>query len=365
MTALDSRGKSLWDTLHQNLTAYMRHTGLENTTRAYIGNVQPQGTFVGGMTADAFFKRATETLVTCGQVYRWEDTLYFEISEPDHQQLLPLATNFKAESGSAALVANLICVGVEDDKSMTQSIPPAKLVNALLANRDLWRRSEKIHVYARRPVFDDNYNLCGPGWHADKGILVHGPAIVPVMPTICRDPSATALDRWPLLRGLLREFCFQSEADMINYLSMLLTGVLINHFIDDPHPGFLIDGNQPGLGKTILIQAAGQILDGAEPPRIPLGKDEELEKRLCAQLRSARSSIFFFDNLRGHIESALIEANILSPILVFRILGQNVTITRPNTYLWAGTGNLTSATSDYLRRTVPIRFFFRRRPQET
>ena len=68
---------------------------------------------------------------------------------------------------------------------------------------------------------------------------------------------------------------------------MLLTGLLINHFVDDPHPGGIVDANQPGTGKTLLVQVIGRILDGAEPPRISLVRDEELEKRLCAQLRSS------------------------------------------------------------------------------
>ena len=74
----------------------------------------------------------------------------------------------------------------------------------------------------------------------------------------------------PRLRGLLGEFSWRSEADLVNAVALLLTGLLINHFIDDPHPVAIVDGNQPGVGKTLLIQAIGRVLDGAEPTRIPL-----------------------------------------------------------------------------------------------
>jgi hypothetical protein len=88
-----------------------------------------------------------------------------------------------------------------------------------------------------------------------------------------------------------------------------------------------------------------------------LVRDEELAKRLCAQLRDGRSGILFLDNVRNHIESALIEANALSPLLSFRLLHQNATIDRPNSYLWVVTSNLTTGTTDFLRRGLPIRLY--------
>jgi len=168
----------------------------------------------------------------------------------------------------------------------------------------------------------------------------------------------------PFLKGLLREFCWRAEPDLVNALGLLLTGLLINHFVDDSHPIAIIDGNQPGLGKTILVQAIGRILDGFETPRIPLVRDEELEKKLCAQLLDGRSSLFFFDNVRDRIESPLIEANALSPLLCFRILGRNATVSRPNAYLWVVTSNLSSGTSDFLRRGLPIRLHYEGDPKK-
>jgi hypothetical protein len=99
------------------------------------------------------------------------------------------------------------------------------------------------------------------------------------------------------------------------------------------------------------------ILDGIEPPRISLACDVELEKRLCAQLRRSRTSLFFLDNIRSRIESAVLEQNMLSPLLSFRILGRSDTIERPNTHLWLITSNMTAGTPDFIRRCVPIRQF--------
>ena len=159
----------------------------------------------------------------------------------------------------------------------------------------------------------------------------------------------------PRLRGLLEEFSWRSEADLVNAVSVLLTGLLINHFIDDPHPMVIVNANQPGVGKTVLIQAIGRVLDGIEPSRISFNKDEELEKRLGSAVRKRDGGILFLDNVRTRIESAVLEQNVLSPMLSFRLLGQSALIECPNSYLWAITSNGASGSSDLVRRGLPIR----------
>jgi hypothetical protein len=357
MASFTPHGNSPWQVLLYHLHAYQHGQNAVQKEREVIWDVTPHGTFVNGLTGDTCLAQARKILLDSGQVYRWGDSLCFEVKESQHQQLLVLASRQKPEPGAAGMLANLFCVGVQTEDKTSQALPPAKLVNALLADQDLWRQAPHITHYARRSVFDTDFNLCGPGWHPNPGFLVHGPDITPIMPPSELLAGAKPLDRLPpFTRTLLREFCWRGESDLTNALALLLTGLLINHFVEQPHPAALLDANQPGVGKTLFAQATGRVLDGCEPPRIPLVRDEELEKKLCAQLRDGRSSIFFFDNVRSHIESALLEANVLSPVLCFRILGQSATVSRPNSYLWLVTSNLTSGTSDFVRRGLPIRF---------
>ena len=150
---------------------------------------------------------------------------------------------------------------------------PASWSAALLADEYLCgSRFRAIRHYARRPTFDRRlHSSAAPAgtrprasWSTARRSCrrSHEPAAA---------PDARALDRLPpRLRGLLREFSWRSDADLVNAVAMLLTGLLINHFIDDPHPGAIVDANQPGIGKTLLVQVIGRILDGTEPPRIPL-----------------------------------------------------------------------------------------------
>jgi hypothetical protein len=164
----------------------------------------------------------------------------------------------------------------------------------------------------------------------------------------------------PILRMLLRESCWSGDADLVNALALLLTGLLINHFITEPHPVAILDGNQKGVGKTLLVE----ILDGRSAPRISLVGDEELEKKLSAHVQESRTSVLFFDNVRGRFESSVIERNALSPVLSFRLLGLSATVTRPNSFVWVITSNGTQATEDLISRGLPMRLHFAGDPKK-
>jgi hypothetical protein len=351
----------LTDALH----AYQIGPVVGDHARQIIWGVTPQGAFVDGQTLDGFLAQAGQILAECSRLYKFGNTIAFETDAPGDQRLETLAVQYRALPNAAAILANLFGVGRETNQGFIQSLAASNLINAVLADESLWQHLPEIKYYARRPTFDLDFNLCAPGWNAASGILVHAPEVVPTSHAPACAPDAKAIDRLPpRLRALFAEFSWRSDADLVNALAMPLTGLLINHFVNDPHPGGLVDGNQPGTGKTLCVQIIGKILDGTEPPRTSLVRDEELEKRLCALLISSRTSLFFFDNARARIESAVLEGNMLSPVLSFRILGKSATIERPNTHLWFFTSNLTAGTPDFIRRCIPIRQFYEGDPKQ-
>jgi hypothetical protein len=263
------------------------------------------------------------------------------------------------------LLSNLFGVGVRDDDTGVESLVPDRLARALLAKEGLWGQLPAIRHYAHRPTYNQDFVLCGPGWHAESGILVHGPDIMPDAAVPGHATGAPARERLPFhLRSLLQVFCWSSDADLTNAVGVILTAFLGNHFVDAPKPVILLDGNQPGLGKTLLVSAIGLLLDGAEPRRLALVRDEELEKRLGAILRASVSTLLLFDNVRARIDSPLIEANCLSPVLSFRLLGASANIERPNSYLWVVTSNATSGTEDIISRALAIRLRYEGNPQD-
>ena len=356
MTTIMSWGKMLQDQLRDSLRAFERGSIVNDRCRQVIWGVSPHGVFVGGMTLDHYLASAGGLLADSGRAYVWGDTLVFEARHRWGRHLLLLATRQKADPTAPAVLANLFCAGVRSEDSVTQSMVSAQLVSALLADEDLWSRLPALRYYSRRPLFDEEFNLLGPGYHPQQEILVHGIDIEPSLHVPSTAPGASSIDRLPpTVRHLLQEFCFATEADLANAVALLLTGILANHFVTKPKPLAIIDANQRGVGKSLLLQCFGQLLDDEVPAPIPLVRDEELEKKLGARLREPRSSILFFDNARGVIESMVLEQNALAPMLSIRILGQSANITRPNTFIWAITSNQTSGTSDVVDRFLPIR----------
>ena len=237
---------------------------------------------------------------------------------------MPLALNGRAEPGAEAWLSNLMVVDSGDGQIEIQAGFPSRLARSLLADEGLWRSLPTIEFYSHRPVFDRDYSLCGPGYHADSRILVHGPAITPILHEPSTGPATPVIDRLPPGLGkLFSEFCWRSEADLVNAVGYLLGGLLVNHFVNAPHPVALVDGNREGIGKTLVMQAVACVLDGFAPVPIDFARDEELAKRLGAELRDGRVDDVLFDNVRNRLASALVEANALSPVISFRSLGQS------------------------------------------
>ena len=357
-------GQILAKMLSDSLSSYQLGSVVGDHPRSIIWGVTPKGSFVDGMTLDGFLANGVQILQSTDRVYRYGNSVVYETDESSDQRLTTLAVQHRAEPNAANILANCFGVGVQSNHGTVQSLPASRLVGAMLADEYLWRTLREIRYYGRRPTFDADFNLCKPGWNPASGILIHAPEVIPSSQAPAYTTDARAIDRLPpSLQALLREFSWRDDADVVNAVAVLLTGLLINHFVDDPHPAVIVDANQSGTGKTLLVQTFGRVLDDAEPPRISLVRDEELEKKLCAQLRSSRTSIFFLDNVRATIESMVLEANLLSPLLSFRILGRSATMERPNTYLWMVTSNMTSGTTDFIRRGVAIRQFFEGDPK--
>ena len=356
-----SYAHSLVQQLDHALAALRRgHFG--DPARVVIDGVTSRGQFVDGMTVDGFIHRAVEALIGTGRFYRYADTIVAEVLD-DHgvpTGLRTLAVQGQAEPHAAAVLANfLVCSGADG----SQSLPPPQVVGALLASREMQARLPRIAYHGRRPTFDAEFALCREGWNADSGILVHGGDVEPRATPVDFAPDVPALERLPPhLRALLAEFAWRSDADLVNFLAALLTGLLVNHFVAVPHPPILIDGNQPGLGKTLLAQVLGWVLDGLEPRRQTFVGDEELEKRLGAQLRESASSLILLDNVRSRLDSPVLEAQSIAPEVRVRLMKQSATVSRPNVYLWVVTSNGTTATGDLVSRSVPIRLRYQGDP---
>jgi hypothetical protein len=324
-----------------------------------LNGVSPKG--LTACPLENILASAIGLLAESRRIFTYGNSVVIEVDSQDgaDRSLVNLRTGTQVDSGAAHWLANLfIC-----DWGGKQFGPPHELVQVLLRAAPLMTRVPRIQLHARRPVFDADFILRGPGWHSTAGILVHGPEVEPVL----AEPQCSSLpilDRLPLhVRTLLSGFCFAGPADLANTLAILLTGLLINHFLVQPRPLALVDGNQPSVGKTLLGRVIEVILGGSDTRVIHYTEnEEELQKRICAHARDGSRAVLLFDNARtkggGPVESVVIEANCMAPEICLRLLGRSVNFIRPNDLLWMLTMNCTRVNPDLLSRALPIRLFY-------
>ncbi|MEX0718069.1 MAG: hypothetical protein WD066_15865 [Planctomycetaceae bacterium] len=222
---------------------------------------------------------------------------------------------------------------------------PSSYANTWLNNHAERSRLPAINLFTRNPVYTDDWRLVTPGFDSASGIYYAGTAIEPRYDTEHLD-------------ALLRDFCFKTPADRTNYLGVLLTAILIPRFIGSK-PAALFNGNQPGLGKTILAQTIAILRDGQSAETATYNRnDEEFEKTLGAIVRRGVTTVVI-DNAKGgrsgdRIESACLERCITDKILSFRLLGQSATIRAENSHIFCITANTTDVGRDIVTRSVVI-----------
>ncbi len=307
--------------------------------------------------------RAIEFLAASRRVYAYGNDVAMEVTGGIGERLVTLCGQRSVVSEAADLLANLFVCEHASKRDSVQFPPPRHLVDHVLRSELLPPRLPRVRLYSRTPLFDADYAFCGPGWHEASGVLVHGPAVEPA-PFTPADPGRTAIDRLPPhLRRLLAGFCFASASDAANLVAALVTGLLVNHFLTTPKPVLLLDGNQPGTGKSLLARALGVVLAGADPRLIHYtADDDDLAKRICANLRGGQAGVLVIDNAKvrsdAPIDSTVIESQSMAPEISMRVLGVSENYARPNDVLWVLTMNATQASADLVSRALPVRLAY-------
>jgi hypothetical protein len=231
---------------------------------------------------------------------------------------------------------------------------PANYGNTWLHRADQRTKLSTITLFTRNPVYAKDWRLVTPGFDAGSGIYYAGPTVEPRNGT-------EHLDR------LLQDFCFKSPADRTNYLGMLLTTVLMPHFIG-AKPAILFNGNQPGLGKSILAQIIAALRDGHPTETVTYNpNDEEFEKRIAAIVRRGATTIIV-DNAKGQgrhprIESPCLERSITDLVLSFRLLGKTMEIRAENSHIFCITANSPDVSADLVSRSIVVHLLYEGDPK--
>ncbi len=259
---------------------------------------------------------------------------------------------------SAAELTGLLNQHVEfffvgDNGGEYKPLTPA-YANTWLNNANQRERLPAIKLYSHNPIYTDDWRLVKPGFDSRSGFYYAGPTIEPVAGTKHLDE-------------LLREFCWKQPADRTNYISFLLTGLLVSRFIGSK-PAALFNGNQAELGKSVLAQILAILRDGQQVETASYNQnDEEFEKRLGSIVRRGVTTIVI-DNAKARgkhnkIDSACLERSITDPILSFRLLGFSQEIRAENSHLFCITANSPDVSRDLITRCVVINLHFEGNPR--
>jgi len=294
-----------------------------------------------------------ETLIRCGTFFMRGDEIWYVDSEKPfpicskHELAGALDGEVEFGYGTPSETA------VEEDGSpvieYTYTRPPHELFLRMSHSPPQRGRLPVVTHFSRVPVFDKHYQLIPRGYHAESGVYYAGPEI---------EPAGTT----ELLDDMCEEFAWRDAvngSDQANFLGMLLTGLLVTRFIGR-HPSVVINGNQPGLGKSYLVELVSWLIDGQSPQGVTYTRnDEELEKQLATLVDQARN-VILIDNIRTErvVTSAVLERSVTAPMLNFRRLGGNTAITMPNTVLFFLTVNNGALSRDLVTRCIPIYLYY-------
>ena len=137
-------------------------------------------------------------------------------------------------------------------------------------------------------------------------------------------------------------------------MALLLTGV--TRKVLDQAPGFKIEANVQGTGRTTLPRMVHVILTGSDMPVSSLGGNiEEQKKEMLATLLQSPAMVTY-DNILddSKVQDPVIAKVITSKYFKNRVLGKSQDATVPTNTLICLTGNNITLCADLVRRFVTI-----------
>src|ERR1051325_7546907 len=156
-----------------------------------------------------------------------------------------------------------------------------------------------------------------------------------------------------ILDTLFCEFAF-ADADrskavaIAAMLTVFAVGVLP---LKSLRPVFIFVANAEGAGKTLLVKIATVPVLGYTPTGTKPKDEDEMRKVLLAAVMEARQ-VIFFDNVKGHLQSAALEGFVTSQDFEGRILGLSKSFRGQNSATVFVTGNSCTVSPDMRRRSL-------------
>ncbi len=270
----------------------------------------------------------------------------------DEDSPLPVtASEVRAPELAALLAEHTNTYRVRTRKTENGSTETYEDLNAALAPKE-WPDLRPLLGIVGAPVLrPDGTLLQQPGY--DPATCLYLASKVPLEP-VPEEPArgqVTAAREF-LLTAFLGDFPWVAEADMANYLGLLVTPIL-RSYLRTLIPFGVVTSTMPGSGKTILTCGLGMLY--GQRVLTWTNSDEELRKAITSVLADPVGTIIF-DNLA---EGTVIDSPVLARLITDRtwadrLLGGNKTAAFANDRVWTATGNNLRLGGDMRTRSVLV-----------
>lgn len=240
---------------------------------------------------------AEEVLVQSGEIFRHHGGLAHVVSSEHGPQILPAASERLRE---------VLASGADWRLKDEAVLPPSWILEALLA-RGSSQSIPQLEAAVEYPVLrPDGSLLSAPGYNALARVFYQPNAEFPPLPPLDQEAAFDAAAR---LCGVVDDLPFEAAIDRAAFIGALLT-IFARHAFEGPAPILLLEG-RPGVGKTLLAQAAIAIATG-HPSPLPSPP-------------SAYGPVALYDNFEGKISTAWADSLLGSGQLVI-VAGENLEI---------------------------------------
>ncbi len=323
----------------------------------YLTGILASGQYV--RDRDGAIGEVVSVLADSGRVYRYGDDVVVDETSNGDFCLRTICIGDRVAPGASICVSRWVMCRIGGGETKRQYEVPTSVLAAALTIPEYRNQLPEICHYSKRPIFAADFSFLSGGYHPEHRILIHSNWQDGIEADEAPE-GALLSEIAPCLHRVLSTFCFATVDDMHMTVAILITGILSNHFIGDPKPLIVLEGNRPGIGKTLLAQVIGVILDGSVPSTIPYsGSEEEVAKTIAAHVDGNHQSVLILDNCRNGnnkpIQSPMLESMCVSAYVTLRRLGHTELIRRPNHYQWLLTMNDPRLNADLASRSVLVR----------
>ena len=237
--------------------------------------------------------------------------------------------------------------------SDTPIAPPLNVLKDIQAMPE-WPGIPSLQGIVQAPVVKPNGDILDkPGYDLETHLYyLPSPDLkippIPLLPDV--DDVEKAKD---LLKEVIIDFPFATEADFTNMVALILTP-FVRPTIQGPVPMAIISAPQIGSGKSTLGKVCGLIATGHGPHMVQYSQSEEENRKKITSALLKGNTVIEFDNVRRIIDSEALASALTSTEWSDRLLGRSESVCFPQEATWIANGNNLRIGNEFVRRSYPI-----------